>query len=725
MEALYGSSGPDTLDSQGTDAYEQGNGGGDTFIYDAGPLLAGGNAVLQLFDTGVGSDGAPLALGTADTNWTLVNDAAGTVAYTTNYGSPWLGADGVSDFINPGASGSAQSEPGGIHTYQTTFTIPSEVDPSSLRISGQFAADNSVQAIVLNGHMVTLNETGGFNSWTQFALPSADLVAGTNTLQFVSNNDGDGPTGFRVEFNPSTLGGYGQLEINESGGGDNVLQLNDVDPSQITVTSSNNTVYLNDGVPGEQVQLDDQLGGTGQGVQEVQFSDGTVWTKAEIAAFAIETSTNTGSYAGQALYGTGKADNFDSRGLATYERGYGGGDTFLYNAGYGQLEINENGSGQNVLRLGTGITASNVQVTDDNNGNVYLTNGTSGDRIQLDSETGGTGQGVGQVQFADGSSWSQAQLLTMATTGTSAGQSLYGTGGADTFDSKGLATYERGYGGDDTFLYNSGYGQLEINESGSGTNVLQLGIGITASDVQVTDDNNGNVFLTDGVNGDRIQLDSETGGTGQGVGQVQFADGTSWSQSQLMAMATTGSSAGQSLYGTGGADTFDSKGLATYERGYGGGDTFLYNSGYGQLEINENGSGTNVLQLGTGITASNVQVSDDNNGNVFLTDGVSGDRIQLDSETGGAGQGVGQVQFADGTSWSQSQLMAMATTGSSAGQSLYGTGGADTFDSKGLATYERGYGGGDTFLYNAGYGQLEVNENGSGQNVLQLGKFRG
>ena len=190
--------------------------------------------------------------------------------------------------------------------------------------------------------------------------------------------------------------------------------------------------------------------------------------------------------------------------------------------------------------------------------------------------------------------------------------------------------------------------------------------------------------------GEQVQLDNELGGTGQGVGQVQFADGTSWSQSQLMAMATTGTSAGQSLYGTGGADTFDSKGLATYERGYGGGDTFLYNAGYGQLEINENGSGVNVLQLGSRITATDMQVTDDNNGNIFLSDGTAGDRIQLDGELNGTGSGVEQVQFADGISWSQSQLATMANTGSSAGQNLYGTGGADSFDSKGLAAYERG-----------------------------------
>ncbi|TLU70679.1 beta strand repeat-containing protein, partial [Lichenicoccus roseus] len=322
------------------------------------------------------------------------------------------------------------------------------------------------------------------------------------------------------------------------------------------------------------------------------------------------------------LYGSNSADVFDGRGGSDYEQGYGGGDIFIYNAGYGQLEINENGSGLNVLQVGGGITAAGVQVSDDNNGNVFLTDGVSGDRIQLDGELYGVGSGVEQVQFADGTVLSQSQLLAMATTGSSAGESLYGTGGAELFDSKGLATYERGNGGGDIFLYNAGYGQLEINENGSGLNLLQVGGGITAAGVQVSDDRNGNVFLTDGVGGDRIQLDGELYGVGSGVEQVQFADGTTWTQAQLVTMATTGTSAGQGLYGNGNANVFDSKGLATYEQGNGGGDTFIYNAGYGQLEINENGNGLNVLQLGNGITAAGVQVSDDRNGNVFLTDGV-------------------------------------------------------------------------------------------------------
>ena len=240
-----------------------------------------------------------------------------------------------------------------------------------------------------------------------------------------------------------------------------------------------------------------------------------------------------------------------------------------------------------MLKLGAGISAAQVQVTADSSGNLYLTDGTAGDRIKLDNQLAWWG-GVQSVDFADGTVWSRSQLIQQETTGSPTNTQLYGTSGADTFDSKGFATYEQGNGGADTFIYNQGYGALEINEADSSpSSVLKLGAGISAAQVQVTADSSGNLYLlTDGTAGDRIKLDNQLAWWG-GVQSVDFADGTVWSRSQLIQQETTGSPTNTQLYGTSGADTFDSKGFATYEQGNGGADTFIYNQGYGALEINE------------------------------------------------------------------------------------------------------------------------------------------
>ena len=121
----------------------------------------------------------------------------------------------------------------------------------------------------------------------------------------------------------------------------------------------------------------------------------------------------------------------------------------------------------------------------------------------------------------------------------------------------------------------------------------------------------------------------------------------------------------------------------------------------------------------------------DSSGDVTLTDGLSGDQITLDHEVTLAygnhyEYGVAAIDFADGTSITQAQLAQGALTGSPTNTSLYGTSNADTFDSKGYATYEQGNGGADTFIYNAGYGQVEINENFGGGStstaILQLGE---
>ena len=196
----------------------------------------------------------------------------------------------------------------------------------------------------------------------------------------------------------------------------------------------------------------------------------------------------------------------------------------------------------NVLQLGTGITATQLTITSDSSGNIYLADGTAGDRIKLDGELSGFYQGVQSVQFADGSMLARQQIATLATTGTTGANNLYGTSAADTFDGKGAPAgsqdYEHGGGGKDIFIYNQGYGQLEVDETdyqSSDTNVLRLGAGITTAQITITSDSSGNIYLADGTAGDRIKLDGELNGSSYGVQSVQFADGTSLSKDQLIA----------------------------------------------------------------------------------------------------------------------------------------------------------------------------------------------
>lgn len=127
-----------------------------------------------------------------------------------------------------------------------------------------------------------------------------------------------------------------------------------------------------------------------------------------------------------------------------YVRGDGGADTFVYDAGYGSLEIDADAgfwvNTAAVLKLGASISAARVKASSDASGNLYFTHGTPDDRIKIDAmmNSGYAGYaqyGVQQVSFADGTTRSRQQLFTLATTGTAGADTFIGGKGNDRFNS--------------------------------------------------------------------------------------------------------------------------------------------------------------------------------------------------------------------------------------------------------------------------------------------------
>jgi len=691
---------------------ETSHGGGDTFVFNAG---YGSLEINELEFNSSNVNVLKLGPGISAASTVVTADNAGNI------------------FLQDGMTGDRIQLDGMLSVYGT-------LSASSGVQQVQFADGTtwSAQQLVQMAHQV--NGTTG-----------SDTLRGTYGGGDTFDGKGGGDVVIGNAANDTFVfnAGYGSLEINEldlHSSDVNVLKLGPgISPSSIGVTGdSSGNLYITDGTSGDQIKLDGLLSGSYYGIQQVQFADGTTWSRAQLLNVAT-----TGTAGNDTLYGSSAADVFDGKGGSDREIGNGGGDAFIFNAGYGSLEINEfdtNSNNVNMLKLGPGISAASTIVTADNAGNLFLQDGTAGDRIQLDGMlsvygTLSAASGVQQVQFADGTTWSAQQLVQMAhqVSGTTGGDTLRGTyGGGDTFDGKGGGDVVIGNGVNDTFVFNAGYGSLEINEfdaNSNDLNVLKLGPGISAASTIVTADNAGNIFLQDGTAGDRIQLDGMlsvygTLSAASGVQQVQFADGTTWSAQQLVQMAhqVNGTTGSDTLHGTyGGGDTFDGKGGGDVVIGNGANDTFVFNAGYGSLEVNEfdfNSNDVNVLKLGPGISPSSISVAVDGNGNLYVSDGISGDQIKLDGLLSGWYYGIQQVQFADGTTWSRSQLINAATTGTPADDTLYGSSRGDVFDGKGGNDREIGNGGGDTFLFNTGYGSLEVSEfdyNPSNVNVLKLG----
>ncbi|MGB8841609.1 MAG: calcium-binding protein, partial [Aliidongia sp.] len=792
-DTLIGTVGSDVFDGKGAPAEtsdtEIGNGGGDTFVYNQGY----GDLTIEEADTAANPDNIlAFGAGISAAPLTVTTDSSGDLILTLDTQDQII----IQNALNSG-SGTIDG------VQQVNFA-----DGTSLSYA-------QLLAIADTGSPTNTNLFGdaGANIFDSKGFARAEIGGGGGDT-FLYNR------------------GYGALEIDEgdnSANPHNVLAFGaGITMADVTVTSDVfGDLFLSLG-GGDQITLSFEQNGGAEGIQEVTFADGTSWTYAQLFQVA-----DTGSPSNTSLFGGAGANIFDSKGFATLERGMGDGDTFLYNQGYGALTIVDDATAPNsanILAFGSCIDPSSVTVSNGANGSLVLTDGHSGDVVTLeDFDSQWIGDGVQQVTFADGTVWSVLKLLAMAgngtvtipqpdfegpisiderqlgatpitslilqvssvawsvvrggpndanlilsdgtaqitlVDGTGAGvtipqvsfsdgvvwtpaqilamsltqigsptnSSLIGNAPANIFDSMGFADFEQGQGGGDIFLYNVGYGALTIDEADSGAapdNILKFGAGIAPSQVTVTADAGGDLILSLDAT-DQITLQNarnSANGTSYGVQQVVFADGTILTSQQLQAMADIGSAGTATLFGTACADIFDSKGFAGEEIGGGGGDTFIYNQGYGALTIDEADSAAsphNIIAFGAGITPSSLTVTADASGDLILTlDG--NDQITLTNALnsgGGVTDGVQQVTFADGTSLSYAQLLALADTGSAGNTSLFGDAGANFLDSKGLASFEQGNGGGDTFLYNQGYGALTIDEADSAaspHNVLAFG----
>ena len=151
---------------------------------------------LQFFNTGVGADGSVLAVGTADSHYSLLYsaDPNGTTALATAAHPVWQQDTATAGWISPGSSGT-QDWASGYYVYETLLDLTG-YDPTTASLSGAIAADNEIY-IYLNRGGSALYSGGGFSSSSPFLINSG-FVSGLNEVDFVVHNDG-GPSGLMVD----------------------------------------------------------------------------------------------------------------------------------------------------------------------------------------------------------------------------------------------------------------------------------------------------------------------------------------------------------------------------------------------------------------------------------------------------------------------------------------------------------------------------------------------
>ncbi|RKP45640.1 beta strand repeat-containing protein, partial [Trinickia fusca] len=536
------------------------------------------------------------------------------------------------------------------------------------------------------------------------------------------------------------------------------------------------------------------------------FADGTSWDYKSITDRLVFTDTSTGSHWLYGLQGVnnrivgaasdtliaGNLNDTITAGKNSTLNGGAGTDTFIVNQGTGHVTLNEpynktGGTNQDVVQLGAGITAANTQITRDLSNNLVLSFG-NGDQLTIN---GYFNQPLSRPKlvFADGTSWDYKTITDrLVFTDTSTGSHwLYGLQGVnnrivgaagdmliagnlnDTITAGKDNTLNAG-AGTDTFIVNQGTGHVTLNEpynktGGTNQDVVQLGVGITATGTQITRDLSNNLILSFG-NGDQLTIN---GYFNQPLSRPKlvFADGTSWDYKSITdRLVFTDTSTGNHwLYGLQGVnnrivgaagdmliagnlnDTLTAGKDNTLNAGAGT-DTFIVNQGAGHVTLNEaynktGGTNQDVVQLGAGITAASTQITRDLSNNLALSFG-NGDQLTISGYFGDASHQP-KLVFADGTSWDYKTITdRLVFTDTSTGNHwLYGLHGVnnrivgaagdtliagnlnDTLTAGKDNTLNAGTGI-DTFVVNQGAGHVTLNEaynktGGTNQDVVQLG----
>ncbi|WP_199100682.1 calcium-binding protein [Dyella sp. ASV21] len=448
-----------------------------------------------------------------------------------------------------------------------------------------------------------------------------------------------------------------------------------VAPSQLQVTTDGSDLILN--LPStsqfstRQLVIDNYFDHGNDGGGTFVFADGVSLTGADFlpvgagtASGHIENVLLQDTLGEQVVSGAGYDGNDTLVGVAgdTLEAGpgndqligKGGAVTYLIGHSTGDQTITGSfdGSGASTLQFAPDVLPSDVAVvrTDDQGTLEFILKDT-GQTITLTNYFQGTSnQGVQQVVFADGTTWNdqgiraQAQLPSsyadylVAQAGDdslvagSGADTLVSDGGNDTlvggtgentiYGGSGSDFIEAGTGdssilggsGNEIFQLNSGFGQdtLIPDDSNGAANTLQFGSGLTAADVSLVEPNASDLELVVNGGGSILLPDALVWGSKPALTTIQFADGTSWSWTQLLQQvpnlvqaspgneSITAGAGDETLVADAGNDALAAgSGNDTLVAGAGQ-DTLVAGGGNDEL-IGGTGTTTYVIGLGTGI----------------------------------------------------------------------------------------------------------------------------
>jgi len=351
-----------------------------------------------------------------------------------------------------------------------------------------------------------------------------------------------------------------------------------------------------------------------------------------------------------------------------------------FNLGDGKVTLS---SSVSALQMGPGISASSILLQADSSGNLtILFRGDANDSISvpgaLTVQPWGVSSSLKSILFSDGTSMQlgqpsagQGTPLVFTWVGNTNGFQLGNPGNTDygsniyevsTSGLIGLGTQSNAVG-TNTIEYAEGSGGLSV-WPGAGTAALDFGSGITESDVLLQANgsdlivnfrNNQNDSIT--VHGD---LGVNSGVVTSAINELEFSDGTvvNLGGSTPITFTWLGNSNGFNLGNTNyGSNLFEvsasgNLGFGNYSNGTADANTIEYAEGSGSLSVWP-GSGTGILDFGSGITESDVLLQANGSDLIIKFRANLNDSItvhgDLSVNSGVIASAINEFEFSDGT----------------------------------------------------------------------------
>ncbi|MGB3408012.1 MAG: tandem-95 repeat protein, partial [Jannaschia sp.] len=489
------------------------------------------------------------------------------------------------------------------------------------------------------------------------------------------------------------------------------------------------------------------------GVTSIVFSDGVMWDRFRISFAVQDPGPDDRTY-----QGSGTADVLHGGTGNDVLRGDAGGDIYIFRRGDGQ-DVIEDGNpltrlpskaGLDMLRFEGDIGAGDVRLERDGESDdlriivLDAEGNETGDTLLIKGQFGGLRLNLGALGqfdpsleidyvapnlierfiFENGTSITFEDVVkrVLETARTEGDDAIFGTLATETLDGGAGDDVLIGRAGGDTYLYGRDYGRDVVRD---GDFSLKL-LGAPDDIIEFQDDLRWTDFVYE-REGPSDDLTMRVAGTDDAViftdfletqpflgyinlvERVVFGDGTEWSWLKLLQtfIDVKKTADDDLIYGFDVADVLDGGAGDDRLEGLGGSDRYVYGAGYGDDVIFDAGGGFDQLIM-DGYALSDIEVSRTALDLIF-TVRSTGQTITLENQyvrAGAQAYAVELFQFADRTvDWTDLNPEDVDLVGTAGNDTITGSNFGEVLDGRGGADLLIGGSGGDTYRWDAGYGE--------------------